>query len=163
MPSGCRRKDKASDRRNNGMSLRDELTEGVQRAMRGRDKERLSVLRMLLTEFQVAETSGREVDEAAVVRSYAKKLRKVADQYKELNLPDEACKAEAELAIVEEFMPRQMEPSEVEAIVARIIEENDYGPRDLGRVMKAVMAEHGDRVDGRQVQEIARNRLAERD
>lgn len=163
MPSGCRRKDKASDKRNDGMSLRDTLTEGVQRAMRGGDKERLSVLRMLLSELQVAEASGREFEESAVVKSYAKKLRNTADQYKELNLPNEARKAEAELAIVEEFMPRQMEPSEVEGIVARIIEENDYGPRDLGRVMKAVMAAHGDRVDGRLVQEIARNRLAGKD
>jgi uncharacterized protein YqeY len=161
MPSGWKRKEGASDERDNGMSLRDELSEGIQRALRGSDKQRLSVLRMLLSELEIAETSGGEVDESAVVRSYARKLRKTADQYKELNLPDEARKAETELAIVEELMPRQMEPSEVEVIVARIIEENDYGPRDLGRVMKAVMAAHGDSVDGRLVQEIAQNRLAE--
>ena len=136
------------------------MTGGVQRAMRGGDKERLSVLRMLLSELKVAETSGREFDEPAVVKSYAKKLRNAAEQYRGLDLPEEARKAEAELAIVEEFMPRQMAPSEVEKLVRQIVEENDYGPRDLGRVMKAVMGAHGDEVDGRLVQEIARTALA---
>ena len=62
----------------------------------------------------------------------------------------------------EEFLPTQMERDELQKIIAAIIEENHWGPRDLGRVMKIVMGRHGDMVDGRTAQEIARARLAGR-
>ena len=144
------------------MSLRDEISEGMRQALRRGDKGRLSVLRMLLSELKVAETSGKEFDEVAVVKSYAKRVRKTAGEYRGLNLPEEAAKAEAELVVVEEFLPRQMEPSEIEKIITQIIEENCCGPRDLGRVMKTLMSTHGDEVDGRLAGEIARQKLAER-
>ena len=143
------------------MSLREQLSEEMKQALRSGDKKRLSVLRMMLSELKVAQASGKEFDEVTVVRAYGKKLRKAADEYKGLNLADKAAEIEAELAVVEQFMPAQMDASEVEKLVAQVIEEKTYGPRDIGRVMKAVMGTHGDQVDGRLVQEIARRKLAE--
>jgi len=145
------------------MSLQDKLGEQMKAAMRERDKVRLGVLRMVLSELKVAEASGHEFDELSVVKSYAKKLRGAAEEYERLNRADKAQEALAELSIVEEFLPRQMERAEVEKIVGQIIEQNGYGLRDLGKIMKAVMGEHGDRADGRLVQQIAREKLSESD
>lgn len=144
------------------MSLTDEISRAMRQSLRSGDKKRLLVLRMLLSELKVAETSGRQFDELAVVKSYAKKLRKTAEEYRGLNLPEETSRFEADLAVVEEFLPSQLDPSEVERIITEIIEQNGYGPRDLGLVMKAVMAAHGDAVDGRVAQGIARRTLSER-
>jgi len=145
------------------MSLRDQLGESMKAAMRSRDRKRLSVLRMVLSELKVADASGKEVDELAVVKSYASKLKKAAEQYDGLGLQDKADEAREEMAVVEEFMPAQMGEGQLAELVAKLIEENSYGPRDMGKVMKAVMAEYGDQVDGRTVQQIAKQKLDERD
>jgi len=144
------------------MAVREQIAEGIKTTLRAGDKKRLSVLRMLLAELKVADASGKEFDELAVVRSYAKRLRKACEEYKNLNLAGRAEEIQLELAIVEEFLPRLMDAAELEQLVDQLIADNNWGPRDLGRVMKAVMSLHGERVDGQLVQQIARQKLAER-
>ncbi len=143
------------------MSIRDEVTDKLKKAMKSGDKDTVSVLRMLLSELKVAERSGSDYDQMDVIQSYAKKLRKNAQEYEDLDREDKAEESRRELAVVEEFLPEQMDRGEIEEMVEQIIEENDYGPRDLGKVMKQIMSEHGDEVDGNLVQEIARDRLAD--
>jgi len=150
-------------RRELPMSVREHISDALKDALRKKDKTRTSALRLVLAELEVAGASGRKFDELHVVRSYAKKLRKSADEYEALGRPAEAAGLRAELAVVEEFLPPQMTPAEIEDLVDRLIEEHDYGPRDLGRLMKSVMGEYGDRVDGRVVQQAAVRRLAQRD
>jgi len=144
------------------MSLQERIADGLKDALRSGDKTRLGVLRMLLSELKVARASGKEVDEVAVVKAYAGILRKSAEQYRRLNLPDQEGALLAELAVAEQFLPRQMGRDEIEALVVELIEQNGYGSRDLGRLMKTVMSTHGDRVEGRLVQQIARERLSDR-
>jgi hypothetical protein len=132
-------------------------------ALRAGQKGRVSVLRMLLNELNVAEKSGQEYDAQKVLQSYAKKLRKSAEEYEELERPDKAEELHAELDVVEEFLPEQMSREEITTLVEQIVEHNDYGPRDLGKVMKEIMGEYGRRVDGGLVNQIARDKLAERD
>jgi hypothetical protein len=143
------------------MSLREQIGSSIQDCVRRGDKMRLSVLRMLLAEIEVAGASGTEFDEVAVVKAYAKKLARSADEYQRLNRPDKAAELMAERQVVEEFLPAQMSPSEVEELVQRLIEENNFGPRDLGRLMKTIMSSYADRVDGRLVQQTAVRKLAE--
>jgi hypothetical protein len=145
------------------MSMEDDITEELKNAMRAGDKKRVAVLRMLLSELKVARASGEEFEEMDVIQSYAKKLRKSAEEYEELEKAEKADEVRGELQIVEEFLPEQMDRGEIEEIVEQIIEENDYGPRDIGRVMKTIMGEYGEKVDGRVVNEVARSKLAERD
>jgi len=142
------------------MGIQDDLAEQMRRALKTGQKQRLRVLRMLRAEFQVAQTSGRDFEDVDVVKSYANTLRKTAEEYEELGRDEKAEQIRGDLAVVEEFLPPQMSAEELEALIGGIIQENDYGPRDLGRVMKTVMGEHGDVVDGRQAQQIARRLLA---
>jgi len=143
------------------VSIRDEVSDRLKKAMKSGDKDTVSVLRMLLSELKVAERSGSGYDEMDVVQSYAKKLRKNVQEYEELDREEQAEESRQELAVVKEFLPEQMDRAEIENLVEQIIEENDYGPRDLGKVMKQIMSEYGDQVDGNVVQEIAQDRLAE--
>ncbi len=143
------------------MSIADELREQMKQALKSGQRDRLRALRLLKAELEVAETSGEEFDEVSVVKSFAKSLRRSADEYEELGRPEQARELRARLEVVEEFLPPQMNEQELEALIGAMVEENDYGPRDIGKVMKAVMSEHGDTVDGRLAQEIARRRLSE--
>ncbi len=143
------------------MTIREELAAEIRDALKAGQKERLRVLRQLKAEFEVAETSGGDFDEVRVVKAYAKSLRKTAEQYEELGKDEQAESCRHDLSIVEEFLPPQMGREELEPLITDLIEQNDYGPRDIGKVMKTVMSEHGDAVDGRLAQQIAREKLAE--
>ncbi len=144
------------------VSIQDELALQMKQALKAGRKERLRVLRLLRAELQVAETSGKDFEETDVVKSYARSLRKTADEYEGLGRADKAEDMRRDLAVVEEFLPPQMGREELEALIERTIEQNDCGPGDVGVVMKAVMGEHGDVVDGRLAQQIAREKLAAR-
>jgi len=143
------------------VSIRDEVNDRLKKAMKSGDRDEVSVLRMLLSELKVAERSGSDYNEMDVVQSYAKRLRKNVQEYEDLELEDQAEEARRELSVVEEFMPEQMDRGEIEELVSELVDDNDYGPRDLGKVMKQVMSEYGDRVEGDLVRQIAEEKLSE--
>jgi len=140
-------------------SVQDEISRQMKVAIKNGQKDRLDVLRMLLSELAVAAASGSEYGELDVIRSYARRLKNDAAEYERLALDDRTRQAQSELAVVEEFLPRQLDRPQLEQIIERMVAENDLGPRDIGRSMKIVMSEYGDRVDGRMAQEIVRERL----
>ncbi|MGD2174613.1 MAG: GatB/YqeY domain-containing protein [Candidatus Brocadiaceae bacterium] len=144
------------------MSIREQLAEHMKQALKAGQKDRLRVLRLLRAELQVAETSGQQFEEVDIVKSYANALRKSADEYEGLGRQEKAHELQRDLGIVEEFLPEQMDREELEELISRLVEENDYGPRDIGKVMKAIMGEYRDVVDGRLAQKIAREKLADR-
>lgn len=143
------------------MEVAEALSRQMKLALKAGRSERLRALRMLKAELEVARASGRQYDEVQVVRSHAKGLRRSAEEYEKLGLADRAGAIRAELAVVEEFLPRQMGREELEGLIEGLIRENRYGPRDIGALMKTIMSRHGDVVDGRMANEIARARLAE--
>ncbi len=141
------------------MSIREALSEEMKKALRAGQKERLRALRMLMAELQVAETSGKDFEEVDVVKSHARELRKTVQEYERLGLTERVEALQRELAVVQEFLPQQMGREELERLITDLIQQHHYGPRDLGKVMKAVMAEHGDVVDGGLVRQIAAEKL----
>ena len=144
------------------MSLRDKLAAEMKKALKGGQKARLSAMRLLKAELEVAGASGKAFSEVDVARSYAKKLHKVAEEYAQLGVADRAQAARADAQVVEEFLPPQMGRPELERLIADLISQNQYGQRDLGKVMKEVMSRHGDVVDGQTAREIATQQLSER-
>jgi len=128
-------------------------------ALRSGAKERLGVLRLLKTELQVAERSGKAFDEVAVLRSYANSLRKTAEEYDRRGRGELAESIRDDLQTIEEFLPCRLSADDLEALIAALIEREGYGPGDVGKVMRTLMAERADQVDGRLAQEIARRLL----
>lgn len=144
------------------MSIRDALAVEMTQARLQGLQDRVRALRMLMAELQVAETSGKDFKEVDVVKSYAKKLRKTVEEYERLGLDERAAGVRAELDAVMAFLPAQMDRSQLEDLITALVEEKGYGPRDIGQVMRAIMSEYGDVVDGRLVQEVAAEKLGER-
>jgi hypothetical protein len=98
-----------------------------------------------------------------VVSTEIKRRRDSVEQYRAGNRPDLADKEEAEIKILQEFLPQQLSPAEVEAKVAEVIARvGAQGPKDMGAVMKALLPEVQGRADGKVVSELVKQRLAGR-
>ena len=134
-------------------------------AMRAHAHARLSALRMLKAALVNREVEkGRPLEEAEarqVVSSLVKQRRDSIEQFTKGNRPDLVEKEQAEIVVLETYLPTAADPATVERAVAEAIRETGAtSPKDLGRVMKAAMAKlSGQNVDGKSVNELARKRL----
>ena len=136
-------------------------------AMRARDKLRLGALRMARAALKNAQIEARgELSEEAAVRALrgvAKQHRESIAQFRAGGREDLAEREEAELAVVEAYLPAQLDAGGVEALVAAAIaDEGAEGPKDLGRVMRSAMQRAGGQADGNEVRMTAQRMLEER-
>ncbi len=111
----------------------------------------------------LTEHDPNELDDAAiadVIQKQAKMRRDSIDAFRKGGREELAAKEESELAILSEYMPKQLGEDEVRAIVERVVAETGAaGPRDMGKVMPKVLAETKDRADGKQVAGIVQATL----
>ena len=148
------------------MTLIDRISQDIGAAMKARDQARLSPLRMAKAALMNREVEkGRALEPAeaeAVVASLLKQRRDSIEQFAKGGREDLVAKETAEIAVLEHYLPPPVDPAQLEAAVeAAIAETGAAGAKDLGRVMKAVMARlAGQTVDGKTVNEIARRKLA---
>jgi len=135
-------------------------------AMRKQARERLSALRMLKAALVNREVEkGRALDDSEsrqVVTALVKQRRDSIEQFTRGGRQDLADKEAAEIAVLESYLPAAADPAAVErAVVETIAETGAASPKDMGRVMKAVMAKlSGQNVDGKTVNELVRKKLA---
>ena len=144
------------------MNLKERVTEDLKSAMKAQDKLRTSVLRMILADIKIADTSGKpkdQIDYVEVVRGYQKKLKKSREEYERLNLPEKVKELDGEIAIVEEYLPKQLSDDEIKKIVNEVVETNKYTAKDMGIAMKQIMSKHGSMVDGKKVQIYLKEKL----
>jgi uncharacterized protein YqeY len=148
------------------MKLADQIGRDITDAMKARDAARLSALRMVkaaLMNSEVAKGRALEDGEAQqVLASLIKQRRDSIEQFKSGGRNDLVEKETAELAILEKYAPPAVSPAEIEqAVEAAIKDTGAAGAKDMGRVMKAVMAAlAGKSADGKVVNEIVRKKLA---
>jgi hypothetical protein len=136
-------------------------------ALKAGDKERLSTLRLLLTEVKNERIRrGAEVDGeafAAVVRRAVKKCQEAAESFRAGGRPEQAAKEEREVAVLEGYLPKQASEAEIRAAIEAIAAaEGLAGPQAMGALMKAALAKLGASADGKTVSRIAREVLAAR-
>jgi uncharacterized protein YqeY len=129
------------------------LAEDMKTAMKSGERERLGVIRMLLSELKNAEiAAARKLsaeEEERVVASYAKKRQEAVDAYQQAGRMDLLEKERRERDITLSYLPPKLSEEELARIVAeKIAETGAQGMKDFGRVMKAVMASVGSRADG---------------
>lgn len=147
------------------MALMDDVSAAIAAAMKAHDAPRLSTLRMLKAALVHRSVERRrDLDEAEslqVVASLVKQRRESIEQFLAGGRTDLADKERAEIALLETYLPPALDPAEVEqAIDAAIAETGATSPKDLGRVMKAVMARLAGRgADGKAVNARVRERL----
>lgn len=133
-------------------------------AMKSGDKRRVGTLRLLLSALKNERISaGRELtqEEAeAVIRRAVKQRKEAIALYEQGGRADLVAAEREELAILEGYLPQAMPEAELEATVRAIIAEKGFSSsRDVGQLMKELMARHRGRVDGKRAQEIARKIL----
>ena len=135
------------------MSLRDRVTTELKLSMKAADAARTSTLRLILARLKDTEIAARprELDEGeiqAMLRSMVKSRRDSVALYRQGNRPELAAKEEAEIAIIESFLPQQMDEARLaEAVDAAVAETGAASPKDMGRVMAALRTRHGAALD----------------
>jgi uncharacterized protein len=147
------------------MSLIAQLEDEVKKAMLARDVDRRDALRLILASLRSAEKdlqrplSGDE--ELQVLQRERKKRIEAAEAFQDAGREEQAAKEEAELAVLQEFMPEPLSEDELEQIVDDAIAENGATSlQDLGRVMADVMPQVSGRADGSAVGQLVREKLA---
>ena len=146
------------------MSLTDRVREDRLAARKARDTDRVTALGGLLAALQEAEVAGKgalsEQDEIALLRRERKRREEGAASFREGGREDDARKEEEEAALIGAYLPAEMDEAELAAIVdAAIAEAGATSPRELGAVMKLVMARTEGRADGKAVSALVRGRL----
>ena len=148
------------------MSLSEKLTADIAVAMKAKDAARLSALRMLkaaLMNKSVEKHRDLEPnEELQVVSSLVKQRRDSIEQFTAGGRTDLVDKERAEIVILETYLPPSVNADELDSAVSRAIQETGAtGTKDMGRVMKAVMALlTGKTVDGKKVSDLVRTRLS---
>lgn len=138
--------------------LRDRINESVKAAMKAKDAARLSALRMITSALKDREIAARVEpggggplsDEQIfqVLQKMIKQREDSAAQYRQGKRPELADKEEAEIGVCLEFLPKGMEPAEVEAAVKAVIAEvGGSSIKDMGKVMGALKAKYAGRMD----------------
>jgi uncharacterized protein YqeY len=147
------------------MSIVEQVEKDLPVALKAQEALKLSVLRMMKAALKNKQVElGRPPDDAqavAVLRTLVKQRHESVEQFRQGGRQDLADKEEAEIKIIEGYLPAAATEEEVDAAVAAAIAETGAaGPRDLGKVMKAAMAKlAGKNVDGKRVNEKARAKL----
>jgi uncharacterized protein YqeY len=141
------------------MSVTEQLRADMTTAMKAGEKQRVGALRLVLSELQRDRKEGPG-DELAVLRRERKRRLDAAVQFRGGGRPELADQEESEAALIAGYLPAELDDAELEAIVGRAIADSGAsGPRDMGRVMKAVMAAAGGRADGKRASAAVREAL----
>ncbi|HWU33231.1 MAG TPA: GatB/YqeY domain-containing protein [Marmoricola sp.] len=139
------------------MSLKQQLRDDLTTAMKARDQVRSSTLRMVLTAVTNAEVAGKEAIELTdeqvltVLSSEAKKRREAAVAFAEAGRAEAAAKEEAELGVILDYLPEQLDEAAIVALVNEVIDElgvRGEGPKAMGRVMGTLQPKVKGRADG---------------
>jgi len=147
------------------MSMNDQVGADIAAAMKARDTSRLSALRMLKAAvMNKGVEKGRDLDDAEVlqvVASLVKQRRDSIEQFTSAGRTDLVEKETAELTVLQAYLPAAATPEEINAAVAEAIAETGASsPKDMGKVMKAVMPKlAGKNADGKAVNEAVRRTL----
>ena len=145
--------------------LKEKLNSDLREAIRGGDKVRRSVIRLVFAAVKNSEIARQaaleESDILGIIAKEARQRQESVEAFKQGNRQDLVDQEEAELAILEEYLPQQMTRDEIIAEARRIIEEvGAQGPGDKGKVMPKLIAQLKGRADGREVNEVVTELLS---
>jgi uncharacterized protein len=147
------------------MSLRDRLSEDLKLAMKARDQLRMDVIRMIKAAVLNKEVEmKKDLDDAEMSRimtTMIKQRKESVEQYEKGQRAELAAKERQEISIIEAYLPKALSSDElIQTVDAVIRETGANSAKDMGAVMKAVMAKlAGQPVDGKQVSDLVRSRL----
>ena len=151
------------------MSLRESFTDQMKLSMKAGTSARTSTLRMVMAKLKDADIASRpkgveqiaEEDIVAMLRGMVKSRRESVDMYTQGNRPELAAKEEAEIAVIESFLPSQMDDAAMSQAVADAVAETGAANiKDMGKVMAALKAKHAASLDMAKAGPMVKARLS---
>jgi uncharacterized protein YqeY len=151
------------------MGLREQFTEQLKASMKAGDAPRTSTLRMILARLKDVDIAARpkgvdrvpDEEVVATLRNMVKSRRESVDLYRQGNRPELAAKEEAEIAVIESFLPRQMDETATgQAVADAIAETGAASIRDMGKVMAALRAKYAATLDMAKAGQVVKARLS---
>ena len=147
------------------MSLKDQITADMKTAMKGGDKDRLGVIRLILAAIKQREVDERIVlDDAQVLGVVEKMIKQRRDsiaQFRAAAREDLASKEEYEVGVIQGYMPAQLGEAEIDAIISKAISDSGAtGAKDMGKVIGLVRPQVAGRADMGKVSESVKRKLA---
>ncbi|MGC2619563.1 MAG: GatB/YqeY domain-containing protein [Acidobacteriaceae bacterium] len=149
------------------MDLVKQIDHDMVAAMKARDPERTSTLRMVKAALKNREIEKRasltDTEAQQIFTTMIKQRKDSIEAFQKGNRPELAAKEAREIVLIESYLPKNLGTAELQAIVDEVLAAGSFGPRDMGPAMKAVqakIAEAGQRADGRQVSELVKAKLA---
>jgi uncharacterized protein YqeY len=141
------------------VTVAEQVKSDLTTAMKAGERERVGALRLVLSELQKAAKEGGD-DELAVLRRERKRRLDAAEQFRSGGRAELADKEESEAELIGGYLPAELSDDELAAIVQDgIASTGAASPKDIGKVMGAVMPAVGGRADGRRVSALVRERL----
>jgi uncharacterized protein YqeY len=148
------------------MSLETQVMEQMKDAMRSKDEAALRTLRAIKAAILIEKTSGSgtemtEADEIKMLQKMAKQRRDSLAIFTEQNREDLAAKEKEELAIIEKFLPKQMDAEELKTILQQIVAQvGATSPADMGKVMGVASKQLAGKADGKAISETVKQLLS---
>jgi len=147
------------------MSLKDQITEDMKSAMRAKEAQKLSAIRMLLAAIKQVEVDKRivptDAEVVGIVEKEIKKRRDSITQYTAARREDLAANEQFEVDVLSAYLPKQADDAEIEAVIAEAVAAaGGSSPQAMGKVMGAVKAKLAGRADMTRVSALVKARLA---
>ncbi len=137
------------------------INDQLKNAMKNKDELRLSTLRMVKRKILYVNAKGDlpDLEITKIIKKYSKELKESIEEFKKVERAKEVERHEKELAIVSEYLPKELSPEEVKKIVQQTIQEiGATSIKEMGKVMKAVL-EKQPGIDGKVVNQFVRELL----
>ncbi len=142
------------------MNLATRLHDDMKAALKGGQKERLSVIRMVLSDVQNIDLAPKPTTAEQAVEAYAKKLQKSLEEFDKIGKKDEVEKLRFEIGVVEEYLPKKASAEETEKLVDAFLAKNAFTQKDIGKATGMFIKAHGSEVDSARANEILRRKLS---
>jgi uncharacterized protein len=142
------------------MDLQTRLQEDMKSALKAGQKDRLSVIRMLLSDVKNVDLAPTPTTPEQVVGAYAKRLRKSLEEYEKLGESKQAEQLRFEIGVVEEYLPKKASAEETERRVDAFLADKSFTEKQFGQAMGQFMKQHGQDVDAGQISAILRRKLS---
>lgn len=146
------------------MSLSEKIANDLMASLKAKDADRTSILRMIKSALKNKEIEKggpvAEEEVQALLRSFVKRARESIEQFSNAGRTELADKEKAELAVIQQYLPQQLGEEDIKKMIKDVISETGAsGPRDMGKVMKAVMAKTRGQADGKLVNNFVKEML----
>ena len=147
------------------MNFLEKITDDMKTAMKAKDRLKVNTLRMLIAQIKNARIASQDdltpEQELAVLMNAAKKRKEAIEIYQETDRTDLLEKEQNELAIISEYLPKQMSEEDIDKVISEIIKRlAAVNLKDMGKVMSEAMSVLKGKADGKYVQQLVRSKLA---